>query len=355
MIYISKLQQLISIKNKQLTAIVCVMVFAIAGNLWFLGQSWTEKNVRYFLAEQNLFGHVMYDSVSSNPLSGKVSINNIKGYGKSKFSFFSNIGKLEIIDFDSGDILPKNIHIRMTDVSFNNIEAVRNGLASNEVIAKIRNPNFTEKLLFIGYQHIKTDIELKFEFNPDTSFASLDIFVSGKDIGYSELKLGFAGIGKKSARSFTDGINAFKSSFINGRISVSNKADFKKLERRLNALMLAEFFFSYKDKGLMKRYKKFADDTNWRLPKEKSPSNLTSYETRKIINDMAGYGLSVEIAEKTVETVADFIENPQTIEISTNIQKPISVSKLKITSLFKGGLKNIKGIANFLKLTNGRL
>lgn len=112
----------------------------------------------------------------------------------------------------------------------------------------------------------------------------------------------------------------------------------------LEKVTLSDMHLAYKDEGLLKRYRNYAEGYNGRLPDQPSTTEFTKEKQKELLKNLTTDGMPNKMADELVHVIGNFVNDPDEIEFKTNIDAPIQLARVFNTN--KNALVELMVISN---------
>lgn len=326
---------------------------ALAGGWWY-AQREAAKEVRRAMIDADLVGRVAYGGVSYNPLTGAVSVRDVRPVGD-EIPFAIRADAVELIDWHREDDLVTRAHIKVVNLRMDVLEAARNEFQKNPAVFAVsfRDPpakilgHPLQALAVLGYRDLIANAEVDYRYDHAEALVKLAVSLDSVRMGGLKLDFGLAGVKPKLIRALAEIAN--QASAENPLAALGGLGVLSGQKKDVEQISLAAFGLSYEDAGLAHRLKQYHDVHVLRLPSEPSELELSEAQVDEAVAIAVKHGVPKDKARSSVEAVANFSKQPQRLRLQTKIDEPLRLSRLAEDA------NNPKGISRLVLLTDAEV
>ncbi|QNT70206.1 hypothetical protein [Defluviicoccus vanus] len=315
-----------------LVSAAAVVAMMAAGGWWY-AQRETAQAVRRMFIDADLVGRVAYGSTSYNPLTGVVSIHDVRPVGDEE-SFPITLGTLEIIDWKREADLVAAAHVKLVDLRINVLDVARRQFEEGHSILSVRLTDPPAKILqdplqalvVLGYRDLTGHADVDYQYDPGDAALQWSISFGFARMGELRLHVGLDGIKPKLIRTIAEIAN--QASTDNPLAALGGMAMLSGQKKAAEQIGITDFGLSYVDEGLVNRYKQYYDVHRFRLPGDPSQLELNQSQVGELTAQVLRFGLPEDTARSSVEAIARFSKQPRRLVLRTNIVEPIRLTRI---------------------------
>ena len=311
-------------KNRNIIVAVAVVTVVLLG-AWLSVKSDAEKEARNAIYDSPLDDLIEFSDLSDGVFDKSVTLYDIElsGVDEDKAPV---IEAITLVGFDQlsewleeENDFPEVLSVRVSGVKYNLHEMLKNQALS------LQNEGPLKLFALYGYQTVNGGGGVQIRYNKDDQLLSLKMWTDADDVAGMTFESELSNIREKLLESFRldEGLKVDSLDALGGMWS-----KLAELQKNFGKVALKQFSVEYDDNGLMERQKYFDSVESLRLPGEKGSSVFDEESQKEAVSNLVDMGIPKSFAMELANKVAEFVENPGTIKVSTDIDSPIRFSKL---------------------------
>ena len=311
---------------------VLILLFAACGAFMIRLQKDEEnKNIHYFLATRKINTLISYKDTALS-FSDKAVLKRfaLRFYALPELK--NNIKRLTVHSYKEKDHIPSFLTFTATGVSVSLTEIAQNlknpeedvieTLAAFDPAQDILNyPLYA--LLLAGCDRINADVTGQYVYSPSSGKMMLQTKISDRCLGKWDFRVSLINISNAQQGQF---LLAFKHFLQKGN-------PLNDLKNFLKDASVTHLSLSYTEAELIKGYKKYLDSLYLRLPQAASTTEPDARLIQKIVSYLSISNAHRQRNMDAAQTIAKFIQSPQTIRFESKEGKQVALNILEGTFL----------------------
>lgn len=319
-------------KSMWMAVFILLLLFTACGVFMVvLQKDEDKKNILYFLTARQLNNQISYQDAAVS-VSDTAVLKNVSLRLRAMPELRNNTGRFTVHSYKERKGIPTYVSFSAENVSVRLLDIARQLKPSEEdVIDTLATFNPTEDilnhplyaLLLSGCDQVSADVRGEYSYMPNAKKMMLKAQISDQCLGKTAAEISLSNIS-----------NAQQGRLVLAFTHFLKRGDpVKDLKEFLNDAVVTNFVLTYTDTDLIKGYKKYVDTLYLRLPGTASPAEPDAKGIQKIVSYLSFSNAHRQRNTDVAQTLARFIELPQTIRFQSKKGKQVSLNVLGGTFL----------------------
>lgn len=314
-------------KAKKRNIIIVVVAIVLLGS-WLTIKANVEKEAKRAILDSPLDDLIEYRDLSVDLFDKSVTLYDVE-FSRVDEDKAPVLEAITLVGFDQlsewledESNFPEVLTVQVTGLKFDLHEMLKNQTLS----VKKGSEGLLYNLALLGYQLADFEGKLQIKYDKDDQLLNLSANVYADNVTKIKFKSEVSRVREKLLNSLRFKGESGKGSLNSSMVSMLSKLQTLKTNSAKSALN--QFSIEVDDDGLMDKVNYFYAVESMKLPGEQGSSIFDAERKEKEISSLVREGVAKSFATELVNKVAEFVENPGTIKVETDIDTPIRFSKL---------------------------